>query len=349
MQEILKLELKIVPELVEVLEKRYNILRTIYYKQPIGRRILANDLNLGERIIRTEINFLKVQDLIEINTPGMTVTKSGEEVINKLKDFIHEIKGLSEMEDQVKDLLKLKKVIIVPGDVDENPTIVKDIGKACANYLKEIIKDNDIIALTGGSTLKEVIEAFPSVNNFQNNLVVPARGGMGRKVETQANSLAADFAKKLKGTYKMLHIPENLSFEILDTLSKERKIKEVIDLIHKADILIYGVGNAKQMALKRGMSQEEIENLHNLGAIGEAFGCYFDKNSKVVSETTAIGININDARKINMNIAVAGGNTKVESVISTQLNNHNGILVTDEAIGSGIIERFKNDHKLNSL
>ena len=349
MQEILKLQLKIVPELVEVLEKRYNILRTIYYKQPIGRRILANDLNLGERIVRTEINFLKVQELIEINTPGMTVTKSGEEVVNKLKDFIHEIKGLSEMEDQVKDLLKLKKVIIVPGDVDENPTIVKDLGKACANYLKEIIKDDEIIALTGGSTLKEVIEAFPSGNNYQNILVVPARGGMGRKVETQANSLAAAFAMKLKGTYKMLHIQENLSFEILDTLLKEREIKEVIDLIHKADILIYGVGNAKQMALKRGMSQEEIESLHNLGAIGEAFGCYFDKDSKVVSETTAIGININDARKINMNIAVAGGKTKVESVISTQLNNHNGILVTDEAIGREIIERFKNDHKLNSL
>lgn len=349
MQEILKLQLKIVPELVEVLEKRYNILRTIYYKQPIGRRILANDLNLGERIVRTEINFLKTQELIDINTPGMTVTKSGEEVVNKLKDFIHEIKGLSEMEDQVRDLLRLKKVIIVPGDVDENPTIVKDLGKACANYLKEVINDNNIIALTGGSTLKEVVEAFPSGNNYQNILVVPARGGMGRKVETQANSLAAAFAMKLKGNYKMLHIPENLSIEILDTLLKERDIKEVTDLIHKADILIYGIGNANQMALKRGMTQEEINNLYTLGAIGEAFGCYFDKNSKVVSETTPIGISINDARNINMNIAVAGGKTKVDSVISTQLNNHNGILVTDEAIGREIINHFKNDHKLNLL
>ena len=348
-QEILKLQLKIVPELVEVLEKRYNILRTIYYKQPIGRRILANDLNLGERIVRTEINFLKVQGLIEINTPGMAVTESGEEVVNKLKNYIHEIKGLSEIEQEVRDLLKLKKVIIVPGDVDENPTVLKDLGKACANYLREIIKDNDIIALTGGSTLMEVIEAFPSGNNFQNILAVPARGGMGRKVETQANTLAASFATKLKGNYKMLHIPENLSLETLDTLLKEREIREVIDLIHKADILIYGIGNATQMARKRGVSRGEIERLQKLGAIGEAFGCYFDKNSKVVSETTAIGINISEARNINTNIAVAGGKTKAESVISTQLNNHNGILVTDEAIGREIIETFKNHQKLNSL
>lgn len=349
MQDILRLQLKIVPELVDVLEKRYNILRTIYYKQPIGRRILANDLNLGERVVRTEINFLKVQGLIEINTPGMTVTSSGEEIINQLKDYIHEIKGLSEIEEEVRELLKLKKVIIVPGDVDENPTVLKEIGKACANYLKEIIKDNDIIALTGGSTLKEVIEAFPRGANIQNILAVPARGGMGRKVETQANTLAAIFATKLNGSYKMLHIPENLSLETLDTLLKEKEIKEVIDLIHKADILIYGVGNATQMAMKRGLSESEIEKLHKLGAIGEAFGCYFDKDSKVVSETTAIGINISDARKINTNIAVAGGKTKVESVISTQLNNHNGILVTDEAIGREIIRRFKNHHSINSL
>lgn len=342
MQEILKLEMKIVPELVEVLEKRYNILRTIYYKQPIGRRILANDLGLGERIVRTEINFLKSQGLIEINAPGMTVTESGEIIVNKLKNFIHEIKGLSEIEEQVKNLLNLEKVIIVPGDSDENPTVLKDIGKACSNYLKDIIKDNYIIALTGGSTLKEVVEAFPNSNNFQNILVVPARGGMGRKVETQANTLAASFAKKLKGTYKMLHIPENLSLEVLDTLLKEKEIKEIIDYIRNADILIYGIGNAIEMAEKRGAEKEEIDRLEEFGAVGEAFGCYFDKDSKVVSQTTAIGINVNEARKINKHIAVAGGKNKVESVISTQLNNKNGILVTDEGIGREIIKIFQN-------
>lgn len=341
MQEILRLEMKIVPELVEVLEKRYNILRTIYYKQPIGRRILANDLNLGERIVRTEINFLKVQGLIEVNTPGMTVTQSGEELVNKLEDFIHEIKGLSDIENQVKELLNLKKVIIVPGDVDENPTILKDLGKACANYLNEVIRDNYIIAITGGSTIKEVVEAFSTTNSYQNILVVPARGGMGRKVETQANTLAASFAKKLKANYKMLHIPDNISLALLDTLIKQKDIKEVIDCIHKSDVLIYGIGNAIEMAEKRGASQDEIERLQKFGAIGEAFGCYFDKDSKVVSQTTAIGISIEEARNIKIHIAVAGGKNKAESVISTQLNNKNGILVTDEAIGREIIARLK--------
>jgi central glycolytic genes regulator len=341
LQEILELQKKIVPELVNTLEKRYNVLRTICHNQPIGRRVLADTLNVGERTVRTEIGFLKDQGLIEINTSGMTVTSEGVEIIRKLNDFIHEIKGLSEVEKKIESFLNLKKVIIVPGDVEENPLVLKDLGKACANYVKDVLKDNSIIALTGGSTLKEVVEGFPKITNLSKIQVVPARGGMGKKVETQANTLAATLAKKLNGTYKMLHISENLSLDIIDTLLKEEAVKVVIDTIHKADVLIYGIGNAVQMARKRGVPQQEIENLINKGAVGEAFGCYFNKDSEIISETTAIGIKINEARKIKTHIAVAGGKNKVESIMATEYNDIDGVLVTDEAAAKGILDALE--------
>lgn len=341
MQEILELQRKIVPELVEVLEKRYNVLRTIFYNQPIGRRMLASELNLGERVVRNEIDLLKSQNLIEINTPGMTVTKDGQHVLEGLKEFIHQIKGLNDIEQSIKSFLGLKDVVIVPGNVEENPSTLKELGKAAANYIKNIVKDNDIIAITGGSTIKEVVEAFPKVSNFSDVLVIPARGGMGRKVESQANYLAAALANKVNGTYKLLHIPENVSGEVLEGLLKEKQIKEVIENIHNADILIYGIGNAIHMAKKRGLSEEYISKLENLGAVGEAFGCYFNKESQVVSESTPIGININDAKKINTHIAVAAGENKVEAIIATEMNNSNAVLVTDESAGRKIAELIK--------
>jgi central glycolytic genes regulator len=341
LQEILELQKKIVPELVGTLEKRYNVLRTICHNQPIGRRVLAEMLNVGERTVRSEIGFLKDQGLIEINASGMTVTSEGIELIYKLNDFIHEIKGLSEVEKKIETFLNLKKVIVVPGDIEENPLVLKDLGKACANYVRDVLEDNSIIALTGGSTLKEVVEAFPKITNLSRIQVVPARGGMGKKVETQANTLAATLAQKLNGTYKMLHISENLSLDILDTLLKEEAVRAVIDTIHKADILIYGIGNAVQMAKKRGVPQAEIDNLINKGAVGEAFGCYFNKDSEIISETTAVGIKINEARKIKTHIAVAGGHNKIESIISTEFNDTNGVLVTDEATAHGILERLE--------
>lgn len=88
MHEILKLQQKIVPELMELLQKRYDILRTIKYNEPVGRRMLAGKIGMGERVVRTEINFLKKQNLISVSNPGMSVTKDGEEIIDKLKNFI---------------------------------------------------------------------------------------------------------------------------------------------------------------------------------------------------------------------------------------------------------------------
>ena len=94
MENILKLEQKIVPELIELLEKRHDILRTICYNQPIGRRILSNHMCISERIVRNEINFLKSQNLIEVNALGMFITADGEEILGQLKEFIQDRKSV---------------------------------------------------------------------------------------------------------------------------------------------------------------------------------------------------------------------------------------------------------------
>jgi central glycolytic genes regulator len=343
LEDILKLQQKIVPELIELLEKRYNILRTIYYNQPIGRRILANSVDLGERIVRTEINFLKNANLIEINTPGMTVTSEGEQIIDKLSNFIHEIKGLSEIEEVIKEGLKLKEVFLVPGDMDEDKTVLKELGRAAANYIKSIIKNDDIIALTGGSTIKEVTDNVPKISGVKNVLVVPARGGMGKNVEIQANTLAASLANKIGATYKLLHVPDNLSDRALDTILNEKDIKEIIENIRNSSVLIYGIGRADEMARRRGVSPEDIEKLEKIGTVGEAFGCYFNRKGEVVHSTPTIGISNTDVRRISNPIAIAGGRSKAEAIVATEKNNALGVLITDEGAGREIFKILRDN------
>ncbi|MBA5851336.1 sugar-binding transcriptional regulator [Clostridium sp. cel8] len=341
MEEVLKLQKRIVPELVELLEKRYNILRTIYYNQPIGRRVLANDLGIGERIVRTEINFLKNQGFIDINTPGMTVTRDGEYIIDKLKDSIHELRGLSEVEDTIKINFGLKKVIIVPGNCDEDSTILSEMGRVAGVYLKSILKNSDVIAVTGGSTIKKVVDNMPKISNIHDVLVVPARGGMGANVETQANTLAASLANKVNGTYKMLHVPDNLSDIARDTILKEKSIQNVLQFIYNANVLVYGIGEACKMARRRGLNNEKILEIKNKGALGEAFGYYFDKKGNIVYSTPSIGIKNDSIHNIETLIAVAGGCSKAEAILSVEINNKNGVLITDEGAAKKILELLK--------
>lgn len=347
MKEILKLQQKIVPELIEVLEKRYNILRTIFYNGPIGRRVLATELDIGERTVRTEINFLKSQNLINISTPGMTVTDEGEEVLEKLKTFIYELRGLSDLEESLRRVLKSNKVIIVPGDVDEDESVMKDLGKAAATYVKSIITNDSIITLTGGTTIKEVVDNFPMTTGYDDILILPARGGMGRNVETQANTLAANLSKRLNGNYKMLHIPDSLSDQAISAMMNEEYISEIVGSIKNADIFLYGIGNAESMCRKRNMSEERTQEIMSKGAEGEAFGCYFSAQGEVVYSISSVGITGEDTENIERLVAVAGGKFKAKAIIATQLKNSRSVLVTDEGAAREILQILSKDIKNN--
>lgn len=323
--------------MLEILEKRYNILRMVYYNQPIGRRVLANNLGIGERIVRTEIDFLSQQNLIEVNSPGMTITSEGEEIIDKLKDFIHELKGLSDLEKLIEEKLRIKKVIIIPGESEMDITVMDEMGRVAANYIRGIIKSNEIIALTGGTTVKGFVDNFPKSNRFENVLVVPARGGMGKNVEIQANTLVSNLARKINANYKLLHIPDNLSSNAISTMLLEIDIKEIIEKLQNANILIYGIGKADDMARRRGLDEEKVQEIEKLNAVGEAFGYYFDMQGKIVYSTPTIGLRNEQVMSINKVIAVASGKKKAQAIIAVEMNRTNGTLITDEGTANEIM------------
>ena len=331
------LEQKIVPEMLELLDKRYHILKSIYYNQPIGRRALSQELEIGERIVRTEVNFLKEQGLVEINSIGMIVTKEGEDLLDSLERIIHEINGLSSVEDKLQKSLGAFKVIVVPGYVDNDKTVLKEMGRVAGSYIKKLINDNSIVALTGGSSVEQVVENFPKINK-PNALIVPARGGIGIEVETQASTLAARLAQKIGARYKLLHVPDNLSHGALETMLNEPDIKETIENISKADILIFGIGRAEDMSKRRGLSVIKTKELLDKGAVAEAFGYYFNKSGEIVSKTPTMALNYEDVSKIKNIIAISGGADKAKAIIATKTYNPSLVLVTDEGAAKEILE-----------
>ncbi|MCX7904816.1 MAG: sugar-binding transcriptional regulator [Caloramator sp.] len=336
MKKVLAIQQKIIPEMIELLKKRYEILKNIYYNQPVGRRSLSQELNLGERIVRTEVEFLKNQGLVEVNPIGMVLTRDGEKILEELKEIIYVLNDYKHLEEKVQKLLKIKRVIIVPGDSEKDKTVLKEMGRACANYVKEIIHEGSIISLTGGTSVAQVVENFPRIVT-KDVLVLPARGGIGRDVEIQANTLTANLAKKISANYRLLHVPDNISLETLETIANEPEVKEILEILSKSDLLIFGIGRADEMSKRRGMSPQQINELISKGAVAEAFGYYFNKSGEAIFRTPSIGINFYDVKNIKNVVAIAGGKNKAEAIIATKVNNPNMVLVTDEAAANEII------------
>lgn len=339
----LKIQQKIIPEATALLERRYNILRTIFNHQPIGRRTLSQKLELGERIVRGDLDFFKSMDFIDVSIPGVSLTEQGIEMLNHLRALVSEIKGLDEMEATLRRELGYKKIIVVPGDSDKDPNVKRELGNVAALYLSSVIRHKDIIALTGGSTIKEMVNSFPRMD-FRDNLIVPARGSLGRIIDIQSNNVVAALAEKVGANYKLLNVPDNLSTETLEVLLKEKEIKEVVELIKKAQILVLGIGRADKMASRRGLSESEIESLIEDGAVGEAFGIYFGKKGKNIKKINSVGITLEDFKNVQHLIAVTGGSSKAEAIEAVRLNKENAVLITDEGAARKIVTILKSQY-----
>jgi len=336
--DLIEIERKIVPEILDMLELRYQILRNVYYNQPIGRRGIANKLNIGERTVRTEVNILKKQGLIDIGTTGMYITEDGKTVIDNLEGVIRELKGITELEKRLRSILNIKNIIIVPGDCDNNELVLKDLAKAASSYLSKVVKDEYIIGVTGGSTIAKVADEMPQGKIADDILVIPARGGLGRDVETQSNTIAAKLAKKLEGSYRLLHVPDSIDKKTLEAMLELKEVTEVIQLFDKMNVLLFGIGRADVMAMRRSLSQDQIDIILNRGAVGEAFGHYFDIKGNEVWKSLSVGIDLDVFKKVNTVIGVAGGEKKAEAIMSIASLREDMTLVMDEAAANRIIK-----------
>jgi len=54
-RQLVQIQKRIVPDLIEEMQTRYDILHYVRLMQPIGRRTLAPSLGLTERVLRREV------------------------------------------------------------------------------------------------------------------------------------------------------------------------------------------------------------------------------------------------------------------------------------------------------
>ena len=337
MRALIDLQKKLLPDLLNVMKQRYSILHSVDLFQPVGRRGLAENAGLTERVVRSEIDFLQKHGLILVTSKGMYLTKEGKLIVDQLADFMSEMMGLNVLENQIKEKLQIEDVIIVPGDSDNYDWVKQEMGKACVTFLNNVIKQGSTIAVTGGTTMAAVADVMSTLNKANNYLFVPARGGIGEKVENQANTIAAEMARKSKGEYRLLYVPDPLSESAYQTIINEPSINETLQQIKGANIALHGIGDALTMAERRKTADTVIKTLKSKHAVSEAFGYYFDGDGNVVHKVRTVGIQLEDLASIEYVITIAGGKSKGQAIASYFKQGKSHLLITDEAAAEQIL------------
>lgn len=320
------------------MKKRYSILELIGSEQPVGRRTLSELTGSAEREVRKETDLLRDQGMIGMNKSGMTLTELGYQVLEELRGLVQELSGTAALASALEKRFGISRAVVLMGDSDRLPSIKSSIGREAAQLIAATFDKCRTVAVTGGSTMAAVAGELKPSRRYDELQFVAARGGLGEEMLHQANTIASSFADKAGGAVRTLYLPEHLSAEALSMMMKEPVIKEMMELYDRTDLVIHGIGDAEEMAVRRRSSSEEVKKIKDGGAVSEAFGYYFDKEGNIVYRIPTAGIQLQQVQKAPHIIAVAGGRTKARAIESYfQVAPERTVLITDEGAARAIL------------
>src|SRR5699024_7108174 len=120
---------------------------------------------------------------------------------------------------------------------------------------------------------------------------------------------------------------------------EEPEIKKSLTMVKNASMIVYSIGNAMEMAKRRGLSAAITQQLKDKRATAEAFGDFYNEKGQIVYELPNIGLQATEVEKIPQAIAMAGGKKKAKAIYAYFLHadHENTTLITDEVAAKELL------------
>lgn len=325
---ILSTLFQIAPDLMEEVELRSLVLERVAALEPIGRRALASRLHLMEREVRSAADALKEAGCIVQNASGMELTERGRSLVEAARSVSRGRRSLSSLELTLSRRLGVERVCVVHGDADCESGIALEAARALAGQIRFLTQGAQVLGVSGGPVMamaaREISPAAP-----MEITVVPAHGGNGGSMRTQANAVAEAFAEGLGGECRMLHLPEGLSAAAMEEVSRLPQVRETLELLRHADVLLYEVQTAMD---SMGEGVREVA--------AQALGFRFAAEGKIVGGRSS-ALSAQDLGTHSKAAAIAVGARSAEAIITVCMHHPHRLLVTDEGAAQRIAELLR--------
>ncbi len=218
------------------------------------------------------------------------------------------------------------------------------LGHAGANFMRREIEhgDHEVIGIGHGRTLSAAVVYMPRV--MANDLrFVSLLGGLTRNFAANPHDVMHRIAEKTGMPAYMMPVPffANTA-EDREVLLAQRGVTTVFDMGCRAELKIVGIGtvDAQAQLVTSGMIElGELEEIANLGGVGEMLGHFFNANGQwletaLTGRTIAASVENADMSRI---VALAGGLSKVDAIRAVLKSGRLYGLITDERTAKALI------------
>jgi DNA-binding transcriptional regulator LsrR (DeoR family) len=246
----------------------------------------------------------------------------------------------AELESALRERYGLTEAIVVDCSEDRDGAIMARIGEAAAHFLEATLQLHEVIGVSSWSqTILRMVDNIHPFKGVKAKYIVQILGGMGdASVQTHATELTARLAKLTGGEPRSLLVQGvTSSREAKLVMLSDPFVRGTMDLYGRLSLAIIGIGAVEpsELLARSGnvFSKEEMAMLYEAGAVGEISFRFYDRNGQEVItplNDRVIGISLEDLRKADRVMALAGGVSKTEAIAGALRAGLIDVLVTDK-------------------
>ena len=215
------------------------------------------------------------------------------------------------------------------------------LGRAAADYLKSILRADDVLGVSWGSTLTTVVGALGSLPSAE---VVQLVGGIrGTNIGVGGVELVRRLAESTRGQAFPLHAPLLVATpEIAAQLRRDPSLADAIARFDRLTIALVGIGSWRppHSSLYTEFADAERVILLERGAVGDVCTIVVDADGQLVESSASarsIAIDGEQLRRTPQVIAVAGGAAKVAAIGAVLRTGLVSTLVTDSTTAVALV------------
>ncbi len=251
----------------------------------------------------------------------------------------------SDLARALKERFGLEDTVVIAG-IDSPRLLAQSLGCAAARYLASCVREQSVVGVSWGATLREVAAALGAMKPSSLNVtVVPLLGGLGQvAADLQINELAIRVARALGGSNLYLHAPSFVDTpEAKAAIMADSNIKKVVELWQQVDVALVGVGTFRPPStlLERGgFPDSELAELRRIGAVGDMCMRFFNINGATVETALndrIVGVTLDELGRMKRVMAVAGGANKTEAILGALRSKAVDVMITDDAAARGVM------------
>jgi DNA-binding transcriptional regulator LsrR (DeoR family) len=262
-----------------------------------------------------------------------------------------------ELENALAETFKLKNVQVLIRQNKTYEEMLQGLGVLAAEYFTSLLPNLNIVGITWGTGLYQMVRAFRP-HNRPDMEVVQLIGGTGTERGSSIGPLLApNLANCLGCTCRFLHAPLLMQNQVAHVaLMQDRSIRETLERAAMCDIALVGIGSTLpelSNAHKLGyLSLEEIQQMQAEGIVGDVAGLHYNREGKILLDhwinQRMVVISASTLSKIKEVMGVAGGYKKGESIYAALRGEHIHTLITDEEAARRVLELHKQEQKSNN-